>query len=290
MTLGERYRQDWPEISRPYPWERKMTICIAAICNEFRGDCKILLCHDWQISSELGSAEVRNKATHLGKGVYCLSSGTDGEVTAALIHLKHKFDSEKDPIDERNFTKLVRNALLERKAEKCDEFIRGRFAISYDDFLRNGKAWLPSDLFNVAQSDVVSMSIKANFVVAAFSTSGYPMICETDDFAKVTPKDDYALAGIGRFLAQTALLQRHFMTVNDLPEATYKVFEAKKYAENVPGVGDITSLAVLTKNNPPISMKTEGIEYLKMQFFQYGPQFLGINAIKLTKEHWWGEP
>ena len=70
---------DWRglPIKRPYPWEREMTVCIAAICTD-EGEHKVVLCTDTRIGGDLGSSEAFLKEIGIGNGWYCLISGDEG--------------------------------------------------------------------------------------------------------------------------------------------------------------------------------------------------------------------
>jgi hypothetical protein len=286
-TFPRLYRDE--ETPEPF-WERApVTICIAAICNTFKNEPRIVLCHDWQTSSQEGIGS-KNKERSLGKGGYCLTSGFDGQITAAYQHLKQAFAEWKEDIDETNLTKIVRNGLQARKLEKCEELLRGRMAISYDKFLQDGRACLPTSIFEALNSEILGMKLGAQFIVAAFSPAGYPMICETDDFAQVTPRDEFCVIGEGKTLARAALLQRRFTTVNDWPEAVYKVFEAKRIAENVASVGTYTSLEILRKDGFRRSLKDNGLKRLEAAFGKYGPKLFHGNGAELDDSHFWGEP
>jgi hypothetical protein len=113
-----------------------MTICIAAICDENTDDRKIILCTDRKVGGALGTAETMLKSRTLGVAEWrCLTSGTDTEILCALRLLKNHF-GRASYIDERNVLKLARDALNERKKDKADELIQGKFGISYDEFLK----------------------------------------------------------------------------------------------------------------------------------------------------------
>src|SRR5438552_3725069 len=111
-----------------------MTVCIAAVCEENSDDPKIILCTDRKVSSALGSAETMLKSRIIGTRWRCLTAGKDTDILSLLRLLKNHFMSPSN-IDETNVLSLVRNALNERKKEKADEIIQGKFGIPYTDFL-----------------------------------------------------------------------------------------------------------------------------------------------------------
>jgi len=67
------------------------------------------------------------------------------------------------------------------------------------------------------------------------------MLLHIDGSGGVNIREDFAVAGEGGYLAQTALLHRqHSETTGSLEETMYCVFEAKKYAERVASVNSVT--------------------------------------------------
>ena len=79
------YGADWRglQVKRPYPWERDMTVCIAAACRDGSGP-KIVLCTDKKSSSSLGSAETARKAVKLAMNWWCLTAGTEADILASF--------------------------------------------------------------------------------------------------------------------------------------------------------------------------------------------------------------
>jgi hypothetical protein len=53
-----------------------MTIGIATTCDFGTDDPKVILCSDWQVTSELGAAQTHFKEYRLAKGWHCLYAGS----------------------------------------------------------------------------------------------------------------------------------------------------------------------------------------------------------------------
>lgn len=106
-----------------------MTVCIAAVCDRYRDDRKIILCTDWQVSTPLGRADTKLKQRSLSTKWICLTAGIESEILSLLKLLKTRFISCS--VDETTATTLVGDALLERKKEKINEYLHGQYGIGY---------------------------------------------------------------------------------------------------------------------------------------------------------------
>ena len=246
-----------------------MTICIAATCNLF-DELKIVLCSDWQTSSPLGSADTVLKQHGLGNGWYCLTSGYSSEIDALRILFKNAFITARN-IDETNIAALARTPLQIRKKEKIEEYITGRFGISYNDFLKFGRDKLPEGIFRDSVVEISKMSLRADFILAGFINES-PMLIETDKDGGVHIKEYFTAIGEGALLATAALLQRGHSDTNTLNNTIYCVYEAKRYAEKVPTVGKYTTIAIVGTDGKRTSISNEGLEFLATQFKEYGPK------------------
>lgn len=255
-------------------WERRdMTVCIAAACEgKDQGTKAIVLCSDWRISSALGSAETMLKIRGLAHNWWLMISGIESDANTISLSFRRGFAGEAK-IDDINAPTIVRKILNARKREKIEEFVMGKYAIGYDDFLAFGKDKLPTDLYREAVLLISEITIGCSCIVAGFDGIGHPFILETDDKCRVLARDDFATIGEGAYLAQAALLQRGHISSRDLAPTVYCVYEAKRYAENVTSVGDVTSLQIIDpsgKNKIGIGKARQLSPYFK----KFGPQEL----------------
>ena len=86
MIERKPYRSvDWlgRPIKRPYPWERDMTVCIAAQCKGRDASSDVIvLCADARTGSALGSAETAFKIHQLKANWALLASGDEPDIFA----------------------------------------------------------------------------------------------------------------------------------------------------------------------------------------------------------------
>lgn len=277
----------WRDV--PYQQEHhNVTVCIGLICREnvIKGEqrTRIVVATDWRVSSILGSAESRLKLHNLMTGWSCACAGEDGDIISLVSALRRSLRGATCPIDETNIKPLVNAAMNERKHEKADEYIQGRFAISYDDFLKIGKDRLPSDVHRDAILRVSDILLGAQAIVFGFIGEDLPIMIETTERCSSYIRDDMAIIGEGTPLAQTALLQHSYMNVFPLADAIYCAYEAKRYAERVGSVGNHTTIAVYGFG-PQLRYidEVEGMKKLNKKYKKYGPQeFSPIDLSEIT--------
>ncbi len=256
----------------PYPWEQKVTICIAAGCSttaDASGN-KIILCTDWLASSSLGASDTMLKQRPVGKGWICLGAGVANEILALNSLLQVGIDSENE-VDETNIVTIVGNALKARKLQKADEYTVSRYGISYNDFIDIGKEKFPEEIFRRAFLRIESVEIECRLILAGFS-EGFPFILDTDKNCRVSIREDFSAIGEGAYLAQASLLQREYMDIRNIEDALYCIYEAKKHAERVPSVGDYTLISVLSPDGSTVNIAKEAMKALEKHFEELGPK------------------
>jgi hypothetical protein len=94
---------------------RKMTVCIAATCDFNTGEPKAILCADWQVMSELGSAQTAFKQLVLSRGWHCLYSGHPHAARTIQYSLFRRIIAHKGNIDETNIKRIIQDTLNQRK-------------------------------------------------------------------------------------------------------------------------------------------------------------------------------
>jgi len=171
---------------------------------------------------------------------------------------------------------LVRNALNARKKEKSDELTQGRYALSYDDFVKIGKEKFPPEIYRDTMAEIGNMKMGATCIIAGFTEIAagrmQPMLIETDGNGRVAVVEDFTAIGEGAYLAQSALFQRSHIDVASLSKTLYCAFEAKKYAERVSSVGTVTSITVIYGDGTAKNVSMAGLNRLLQLFNQFGPQ------------------
>jgi hypothetical protein len=280
MTRVMTTRGLWRDVPK---WERRdMTVCVAAACVEDRQHYRIVIGVDWLVSGALGSADKMIKIRDVGRGWSCLTAGNEGDINNTLPLIRGSI-IQVEEVDETNIVHIVRSALNARKKEKIDEFIQGRYGISYDDFILFGKDKFPADVHREAILTFSEITLGCVFIVVGFQSGRFPILVETGEKCEVHIREDFATIGDGAYLAQSVMLQRKHMDIMELGRTIYTVYEAKKYAEGVSSVGTSTTIRVLYPDGSKKDMYgLGGMDELEARFEKYGPQTIPpeIESIK----------
>ena len=237
-----------------------MTICIAAVCNNYVGGVagvkRMIYCTDWRVSSQLGSAETQHKQAWLaGNKFVCLTAGDPSEITVVVDFLRAKFE-DAGTIDETNIADLVKQSVLARRVQRRNALAQSRFGMDHDETLRIGKDKLPQEHFMRYLDLAAAVKIDSEFIVAGFGESD-DFIVETNRDCDVVMAGDFACIGEGEFLARASLIHREIKNITPFNLALYYVYEAKKAAERVNSVGKSTLITVLHEDGKQFRVKQD---------------------------------
>jgi 20S proteasome alpha/beta subunit len=248
-----------------------MTVCIAAICKDDKTDeDKIVLCTDRRLSSGLGSAETSRKDFGIGHGWRCLVSGEE-DAFVALTKLYELCFRSADNLTPEKIDATIKAPLYKRKRDLAEEYVRKRFAISYDDFIKFGKDKLPPDLFHEASQVINHTDLAASLIIAGFLL-GAPEIYYTDPYCGAHPVMNFATIGEGANLAHSVLMRRGHISWNSMSSTLYSVWEAKKAAEAIGSVGPGTNIAIVGADGSYKLTSHELDAQLAGAYLKYGPQ------------------
>lgn len=288
MRRAEWGLVDWkgpPTKKRP-DRGRDMTVCIAAICRD-NDEEKIVLCSDKRMSSGLGSSEAGRKELSLRHGWRCLVSG-DEDHFLALVRLYDIHFADKDRLTYANLDEAMKAPLYQRKKAIAEEYIRKRFAISHEEFVKFGKERLPADLFHEANQVINHTDLRASLIVAGFLGPS-PEIYYTDEHCGAHPVMNFATIGEGSHLAHSVLLRREQIGWNSLSSTLYNVYEAKRYAESIGSVGPGTNITVMKSDGTKRITSHELDSQLAEAYKKYGPQKVP-HSIKFDGDYYFKVP
>jgi 20S proteasome alpha/beta subunit len=253
------------------PIRRKpVTVCIAAVCDAYN-ETKLILCTDTKSSGALGTkTALKDRVIH--PHWTCLTSGGESDINAVVQQLRHHLFTNKK-IDETNIIPIIEQSFQDIKINKCDQYTIGSYAIKYDAFLKNGKTWLPEDVFRNELAFISRISLNIEIIIAGFPDGGgHPMLIKLDGNGKTSLYEDFLTAGEGAYLAEASLMHRQLSEGSGLGHALYCVFEAKTHAQRVPSVGEATLINLMPRSGAIEYVEFEGIKYLIQQYEKYGPQ------------------
>ena len=259
-----------------------MTLCIAAACHQ-DNEPRIVLCTDWQQQIEnIGGAENRNKMDWVKDGWPALVADTLCHAEELVgIYAAHLKDIELTGANVLNEMKIPARTY---KATLANDYISQTLGMEYKDFLRYGKQRLPDELFREKWSEVSRLRLGASLIIAGFAKCArigpyreelQPFLCVVEDSEEhrdvVRLENDFAAIGSGSYVANASLFHRGQNWEESLGHTIYAVFEAHRFSNKVPGVGEAMTIDVLEPNRIR-SLSDKGYVFYEKMFKRFGPR------------------
>jgi len=264
------------------PWERDMTLCIAAASRE-DGAPRIVLAADLRVEIGWIGADVGFKLSWLTKNWPALLAGN----VASARELLQTYDSALDgtELTESNLYSELKTPAERHKLALCDHHVRMKLGVSYSEFIQHGKAYFSETVFRDTESEVRALNFDCDLIVCGFPSSDYaarkhvPRIFTISDNGEVCRHDNFATIGSGSGIANSVLYQRQLTDYATLERTLYVVYEAMKLANSAPGVGRRINIIV---TSPPDEtgfvrsrmLSTDGFKRQDELFDKYAPKEL----------------
>jgi hypothetical protein len=279
-----------------------MTLCIAAVCDDDRKtDPKIVLCADMQWQMEgIGASETEDKLGFVRAGWPTLIAGT---ITKAndLIQVYAEYLVEHfTEITEFNLKDRLRIPAHTQKERLVDEYLRQTYAFDRDYFYGSGNT-LPETFVSMVTENISRIKLGASLIIAGFVTetdfgsgnlSPRPFLAVVDEVTDISGSQEYvkleyefAAIGSGLYTALSSLYRREEDSTNSLRRCLYKVYEANRLSENVPGVGkEYIAMYVLHSDGRVEELTKSGYDYLSDLFDKFGPQKIDSKQLLNKRE------
>jgi hypothetical protein len=209
-----------------------------------------VLCCDWMVSDGVSNSESENKLDqYFSPGFVSLASGPLEEYKDLQGLYRFRFGDKH--VDPRTMKEALYLGVREFK----------------EILAKRGK----------------SQEFISEILVCGFSVDKKPLILHVSTHG-VTEIPGFAAIGSGGNFAEAALRWRqHTQPVNwfaNLHDVVYRVYEGKRLAECADGVGELTTLAIMSPGSfaeELFTLKFAGfswLDFLSERFKQYGPQSL----------------
>ena len=264
-----------------YPWEVRMTLCIAAHAVYEKKPC-IVMASDWRIEDGYAGSETAEKQFLVIPGWHALYAGLQSraielQITARdyLIDCPPVFNQVLSTFKEVERT---------YRQKRADEWIHYRIARSYDWFLDKGKDSLPDTYFAELSREVGRLELQAQMLFCGFvegphgPASMVSVIDDTRGDASVRMVENFAAVGSGSVIAEAMLHYRRCECATPLKRVLYQVFEATRVASIAPGVGDDVTISILFPNGSVYELAEEGQKQLASLMDMYSPRDLDLGS------------
>jgi hypothetical protein len=280
-----------------------MTLSIAAVCDDRRRTSpKIVLCADMERTAEgIGASETEDKLGFVKKGWPTLVAGTISRAND-LINVYAGYLKEHEPeLGEFNLIDHLRKPAHLQKEKLVEEYLRQTYAFDRDYSYGDGSSELPQTFISTVTENISRIKLDGSLIIAGFleetnfdsgEVSPRPFLAIVDEVTDVSGSQEYvrleyefAAIGSGQYTALSSLYRRKQDSTNSLRRTLYKVYEANRLSENVPGVGkEYIAIYVLHPDGHVEELTKEGYDYLSDLYDKFGPQKIDTKELLSKKE------
>jgi hypothetical protein len=248
-----------------------VSVCIAARTIAANNKA-IVFCMDMMGSTDWNSSETLFKWHTMPHGFFALLAGPIETARELASHCGGCFQNA-DPrgLTVPSMLKALREGIGCYKRDFADTYIRSRLGISYEEFREHGRLSFPDDLYREVAYEVRNHYSSCELVVFGFMAGGSPRIFKVSSDSALSC-DSFAVIGTGTSVAESALFFRGQGPLTDLDSTVYSVYEAKRLAENAPGVGKKTLLFIMKENGKVDHLTDIGGEALNNLFAMLAPK------------------
>jgi len=222
-----------------------MTVCIAALAENEKS---VVLASDKMISKQMPPIEYEHdveKIVKMTDNFYVLIAGTVNNAIDIINKAKPQIRENQNPNEK--FEKMKKAYADYRDEKIVDEILRSQGFHSLQDFQSRQQS-LNQNVANQIQGLIGKANLQTIMTLVAFDNEKCHLKVLIHPGSLVNPIE-YATTGSGELHATQSLIGAKYKKSDDLDAATYLVFEAKKRAEVAPGVGLLTEMIVLSKQD-----------------------------------------
>jgi len=278
-----------------------MTLCIAAVCDDPHNP-KIVLCADMEREMEgIGASETEDKLGFVRSGWPTLIAGTIAKANDLIEVYAEYLAAHFDEITEFNLKDQLRIPAHLQKERLVDEYLRQTYAFDREYFYGASSTALPQTFVSTVTENISRIKLDASLIIAGFlnetdfssgEVSPRPFLAVVEEVADVSGSQEYvkleyefAAIGSGQYTALSSLYRREQDSTNSLRRSLYKVYEANRLSENVPGVGKkYIAVYVLHSDGHVEELTKEGYDYLSDRYEEFGPQKIDSKKLLAKKE------
>jgi hypothetical protein len=280
-----------------------MTLCIAAVCDDrHKADPKIVLCADMEREMEgIGASETEDKLGFVRTGWPTLSAGTITKADDLRQVYAEYLAAHFTEITEFNLKDQLRIPAHTQKERLVDEYLRQTYAFNREYFFGPGSTALPHPFVSTVTENISRIKLDSSLIIAGFlnetdfssgKASPRPFLAVVEEVTDVSGAQEYvkleyefAAIGSGQYTALSSLYRREQDSTNSLRRSLYKVYEANRLSENVPGVGKkYIAVYVLHSDGHVEELTKEGYDYLSDRYDEFGPQKIDGKKLLDKKE------
>jgi 20S proteasome alpha/beta subunit len=239
-----------------------MTVCIAAHC--FRGGDDCIICAtDALISTGDMSADLSaRKIRYLGHHWVAMFAGDDISSLAPILDYVKQYLVDKKDDSLPTITTAFTSAYKEQLRLKAEAEVLTPIGYTLDEFKKEGLRQLGPENFSRLLYEIEKKTVDIQFLLAGFD-DGEEHIFTVASHGQIDHYTELGFWAIG--VGSTQALGSMFsyetrVRFATLPDALYRVCEAKFASENAPGVGITTRVGIIFKNGTRVTVKNDDVD------------------------------
>jgi hypothetical protein len=227
---------------------KPMTVCIAAICDAYTENPKIIFAADRLVSAGIQFEHGIEKVYMINYNCYVMISSNDSLKTDMIVKRVESKVSGKGVTVEETAKAFAKECEEQMKYER-EKAILPKYGLSYDELIKKSSS-VSEYLMKMIYSDLSNWEyeFKAQFLVLGIDINPYNphiFIVQEDGDYKAYDYIGFATIGSGSDLAFPELAKFVYHPNINMDIAISRVYNAKKVAERVQGVGKWTDLHIL---------------------------------------------
>lgn len=225
-----------------------MTICIAAVCD---GGKTVMVASDRMITVSHLSQEFEHgipKMETISNSCLAVTAGS-ALVPRELFSNIRKWTSNISNPSIEQIVKRVKDNFNRLRIEKAEEiYLKSRGFESVTDFYEKSRA-LPPELVVPLDEKIAKEELGVEILIAGVDNDGAHIYWVTEPgTSNCFDSICYSAVGSGEPHALHTFISESYEDKLPLNEALFVIYEAKRNAENAPGVGRSTDIWIISKN------------------------------------------
>jgi len=224
-----------------------MTICIAAICESGRS---LVALADKMITYSAPPyhqfEHPKPKIHELTKNTIFMTSGS-ALLPSVYIRLIQTMLSQQTNIGSiRDIAEIAKEAYKFLRTNIITDRILGKYGITWGEFKNVINERGLGDLYYKILGEIEDFRVELEAIIAGIDSSGVHIFL-IENPGELSSFDDigYTAIGSGEYHAIRSFIENDYSIDFPLEKALYVIYEAKKYAECAPGVGESTDIVVI---------------------------------------------
>ena len=231
--------------------EKLMTVCIAAIADANTESPKIVFAADRLVSSwvnfESGVPKIRGLTNYAFVFIATNNAPIANGIILRVEEQIKSFSGKKLTVEQ--IVQLISKECKNKLDGERERYVLSPFGLTYDEFIKKSKDML-KELANVIMVNLCNFEDNDYEFEAEFMLIGIeekPSIYIINQKGEFTPSDyaGFATIGSGKYMAFPEITKFTYHPNVDMGQALVRVYNSKKIAERVGGVGKETDLGVL---------------------------------------------